>query len=121
MNRFTAWRRGSYQGGNRRPNSFTRSFNRGQQDRGYQPSGRPPPDQQADGQPSTLQGSSQQVSAASFEDGSALQSEAESGPEDPDDTVYQFAAAMEEKHKQEYEDFCAYKDMLRGESLPGNY
>ena len=120
MNRFASWRRGAYQGANRRPNSFSRNFNRGQQNRGNLPSEKQAPSQQTpDGQSGTPQGSPQQ--AAALEEGLALQSEVESGPEDLDDTVYQFAAAMEEKHRQEYEDFCAYKDMLRGESLPGNY
>ena len=54
---------------------------------------------------------------ASLDKGSMLQAEGESDPEDLDDTVTQFAAVMEEKHRQEFEEFCALKDRQRAWSL----
>ena len=115
MDRFATWRKSGFQNGNRRTNSFNRNSRTGQSDQA-------PQQRQAGAeQQHPREREAPHTSAASLEKGSELQSEVESEPEDLDDTVMQFAAAMEEKHMQEYEDFCAFKDMHQGEFLPGNY
>ena len=123
MNRFNAWKRGNQQRSSfrgRSPQSRFRSFRNQQQS--SQQNQRAQSGQSSG--PSSAQDSGdarQQVSsAASLEEGFALQSELDSEQEDLDDTICQFAAGHEERERQAFMAFCAEKD---GEDLciPGNF
>ena len=123
MNRFNAWKRGNQQRSSfrgRSPQSRFRSFRNQQQ---FSQQNQRAQSGQSSG-PSSAQDSGdarQQVSsAASLEEGYALQSELDSEAEIMDDTICQFAADFEEREKEAFLAFCARKDE-EDLCVPGNY
>ena len=116
MNRFQSWRstqsRGNPRGlGARARGSLSRNRYSHPQKEGFRSGvGHQPPKANSDSVP-----------AASLEEGYPLQSELESGAEDLNDTIQQFAALTQEQQEMAFIAFCEEKDQLDQMCVPGNY
>ena len=111
MTRFNDWRKGNSRGlGSRARGSLSRNrFNRQPQD-GSRSGATPQPSK----------GTTESVSAASLDEGYALQSEWESDADELNDTIQQFAALTQEQQELAFMQFCDEKDR-EALVVPGNY
>ena len=113
MNRLNAWRKGGgHQSSHRRSGSQNRSYNQGRQGYNQHTS-----DSSHSSQHKKV--SNPKSTSAPLEESRVSQTEAESGAEDQDETISEYAAYVEGLQNQQFLEFCARRDEGKV-TIPGN-